>query len=233
MSHQRKTKFLQREEQILYTAEQLLLDSGEYNLTLDALANHLDLAKGTLYKHFSSKDELLMRVLISYEKRLLAINRIDDSAGAGVARMVLWQLYYPQRATMFALLEEKLAGTASGLGKSFNQLYQIRRERMNVIQDTVERYLREQNSSLDIRDYLVMIWSAGFGGAGLLNSSFYQRYLGDRGSLKYALVLQILDLPKLYVVAPALPAPPDEPSPPKEPISFEPKLLKPLTPPKV
>ena len=134
---------------------------------------------------------------------------------------------------MFALLEEKLAGTASGLGKSFNQLYQIRRERMNVIQDTVERYLREQNSSLDIRDYLVMIWSAGFGGAGLLNSSFYQRYLGDRGSLKYALVLQILDLPKLYVVAPALPAPPDEPPPPKEPISFEPKLLKPLTPPKV
>ena len=38
----------------------------------------------------------------------------------------------------------------------------------------------------------------GQGGAGLLNSSFYQRYLGRRDTLRLALVQQILDLPKQY-----------------------------------
>lgn len=238
MGQQRKTKFLQREEQILQTAEQLLLESGEYDLTLDALARHLDLAKGTLYKHFASKDELLMQVLISHEKRLLSINQIGDGAGAGVARMVLWKLMDPQRATLFNLLEEKLAGTASGLSKPFSRLYQIRRERMTLIGDLVERYLDEQNSTLCSRDYLAMMWATGSGGAGLLNSSFYQRYLGDRSSLKYALVLQVLQLPKLYAVNKPEPEPEldtklSDVSPPKQSSSFEPKLIKPLTPPAV
>ena len=78
MNHSRKQQFELREQQILQTAEQLLLDSGNYDLTLDSLAQHLDLAKGTLYKHFVSKDELLVRILIEYEKRMYAVNAIDD-----------------------------------------------------------------------------------------------------------------------------------------------------------
>lgn len=43
----------------------------------------LDLAKGTLYKHFTSKDELLLRILIDYEKRKLDMIIVEDGAGAG------------------------------------------------------------------------------------------------------------------------------------------------------
>lgn len=230
MNHSRKQQFERRKQQILQTAEQLLLDSGNYDLTLDNLAQHLDLAKGTLYKHFASKDELLMYILIDYEKRMYAVNAIDDGAAAGVARMVLQQLFRPQRAMMFNHLEEKLASTASGLNRLFAELYQVRRKRMKRISAIAEVYLQEQNSTMSTRDYLAAIWAVGQGGAGLLNSSFYQRYLGRRDTLKYALVHQMLSLPKMYVDKTKSVETTQDLRPPKTHIR-QPKLIKPLLPP--
>lgn len=232
----RKEQFEYREQQILMTAEQLLLESGDYDLTLDSLARHLDLAKGTLYKHFVSKDELLLRLLIEYEKRLYEMNAIDDGAGAGVARMVLQLLLRPQRAMMFHHLEDKLSSTASGLNRLFAELYKVRRERMKRISEISERYLMEQGSTMTTRDFLASVWALGQGGAGLLNSSFYQRYLGDRDTLKYAFVVQVLDLPKLYapkqstekIKAESEPAPSTTDST-TTPNQSTPKLIKPLT----
>lgn len=194
----RKELFEIRELKILETAEQLILESGEGDLTLDSLAQHLDLAKGTLYKHFASKDELLLRILIDYERRLLRMNMTQDGAGAGVARMALLQLRLPQRAMLFNHIEERLAGTSVGLNKVFGELYQVRRERMKRLMEIAEQYLHEQNSAMAVRDYVALIWAVGQGGAGLLNSSFYQRYLGSRETLKFAFVQQLLDLPKMY-----------------------------------
>ena len=211
-------------------------------MTLDSLARHLDLAKGTLYKHFVSKDELLLHLLIEYEKRLYEMNSIHDGAGAGVARMVLQLLLRPQRAMMFHHLEDKLSSTASGLNRLFGELYKIRRERMRRIYEIAECYLSEQNSSMAIRDFLASIWALGQGGAGLLNSSFYQRYLGDRESLKYAFVIQMLDLPKLHTpntMVKPLPEQTDSKSNATPNIGGEeiptitPKLIKPLMPPLV
>ncbi|OOS23422.1 TetR family transcriptional regulator [Moraxella pluranimalium] len=179
-------------------AEQLLLESGEGDLTLDSLALQLDLAKGTLYKHFSSKDELLLRILIDYEQRMFLMNDVGDGAGAGVARIVLQLLNLPHRAVLFNHIEERLSSTTSGLNKMFGELYTVRRERMVRLAMIVETYLQEQNSGMTTRDYLATIYAVGQGGASLLNSTFYQRYLGRRDTLKQALVKQMLDLPKLY-----------------------------------
>ena len=194
----RKQQFELREMRILQTAEQLLLESGEGDLTLDSLALTLDLAKGTLYKHFSSKDELLMRILIDYEKRKLDMIVVEDGAGAGVARLVLQLLNLPHRAILFNQIEERLSSTASGLNKMFAELYSIRRERMVRMSKIVQLYLSEQGSVMNIRDYMATLYAVGQGGASLLNSSFYQRYLGSRDTLKTALVRQMLDLPRLY-----------------------------------
>ncbi len=196
----RQQQFKRREESILVTAEQLLLESGDGDITLDVLADQLDLAKGTLYKHFSSKDELYLRIIIRYEQRLYQINHIDDCPSAGVARMVLQQLVNPQKAILLNQIEEKLASTATGLNRLFAELYHIRRERMQRMIKIVSLYLQSQNSCLSTRDYLSTIWATGQGGAGLLNSSFYQRYLGRRDTLRYALVRQVLDMPSQYPI---------------------------------
>jgi len=47
-----------------------------------------------------------------------------------------------------------------------------------------------------VRDYLASIWSMTHGAAAILNSSFYQRYLGSRDTLRVALIDQALALPK-------------------------------------
>ena len=189
----RQQQFKNREEKILETAEQLLLEAGSGDITLDSLADQLDLAKGTLYKHFSSKDELYLRIIIRYEEQLFNINKIDDSVSAGVSRMIL-----QQKALLFNQIEERLAASAQGLNRMFGELYEIRRARMKRLIDLTSLYLQEQNSGLSTRDYLSTIWAIGQGGASLLNSSFYQRYLGRRDTLRVALVQQMLDLPKQY-----------------------------------
>lgn len=194
----RQQQFKQREETILQVAEQLLLESGEGDITLDSLAEQLDLAKGTLYKHFVSKDELFLQLIIGYEMQLLSLSQIDDDASAGVARMILHQLLNPQKAMLFNQIEERLASASLGLKPLFDKLYQIRRARMKRMIHITTQYLEAQNSRLTTRDYLATIWAMGQGGAGLLNSSFYQRYLGRRDTLRLALVQQMLDLPKQY-----------------------------------
>ncbi|ELA08642.1 TetR family transcriptional regulator [Moraxella macacae 0408225] len=194
----RQQQFKHREERILATAEQLLLESGEGDITLDSLADQLDLAKGTLYKHFVSKDELFLRIIIRNEELLLANSQIGDDASAGVARMILYYLLNPQQTMLLSQIEQRLANSATGLNRLFGELYAIRRERMKQLINITSAYLQAQNSLMTTRDYLATIWVIGQGGAGLLNSSFYQRYLGRRDTLRLTLVQQVLDLPKQY-----------------------------------
>lgn len=194
----RQHQFKVREENILAMAEQLLLESGDGDITLDSLADQLDLAKGTLYKHFSSKDELYLRIIIRYEEHLFDINRIDDCPAAGVTRLILQQLLNPQKAMLLNQIEERLAASATGLNRLFGELYDIRRQRMKYLIDIISAYLKDERSCISTRDYMCSIWAMGQGGAGLLNSSFYQRYLGRRDTLRYALLKQILDLPSHY-----------------------------------
>ena len=53
----RQQNFLLRKEKILAMAETLLLDNNQ-DITLSELATELDIAKGTIYKHFNSKNQL-------------------------------------------------------------------------------------------------------------------------------------------------------------------------------
>lgn len=198
----RQTQFRQREKAILAMAEQLLLESGDGDITLDVLADNLDLAKGTLYKHFQSKDELFLRLVMRYEQQLNVICHIEDGLSASITRVMLFQLLNPQKTVLLHQLEERLAASSHGLQRLFAELYQIRRERMKQVLRVTTAYLDEKNSSLTTRDYLALIWSISQGGAAMLNSSYYQRYIGRRDTLRLAMVQQVLDLPSQYPLNP-------------------------------
>lgn len=200
-----KRQFYEREALILATAEEMLLESVVGDFTLDELACSLDIAKGTLYKHFDSKDELFLHILIRYEKTLFEQNMIEDSPACILVRMLLQILYRPRRAMLFNHLEETLADSR-GLNRLFDELYSIRRQRMDRLLVAAKLYLSEQNSTMTTRDYLSAIWAIGQGGASLLNSTFYQRFLGRRDTLILSLIDQVLNLPSLYVNQTASPA---------------------------
>ncbi|MDO4896089.1 MAG: TetR/AcrR family transcriptional regulator [Moraxella sp.] len=231
MSQKRKKQFDERHQKIIKVAEQLLLDSAVYDLTLDNLAEQLDLAKGTLYKHFASKDELLLSVLIEYEKKALQPTLITDGASASVVRVMLFYLNFPQHAVMMANLEERLSATVVGFNRLFDELYATRHQGAENLLGIATRYLHDQNSTLDPVEYLSTVFAMIHGGAMLLNSSFYQRFVGERESLKWSLVHQALILPQLYRND-NLPQIDDVALPDTDP-NAPPKLIKPLVPPVV
>ena len=196
----RQAQFRAREALIFQVAEQLHLENGEAGMTLDALAAELDLAKGTLYKHFQSKDELYMLLIIRNERMLLEMIQDSDKVFAEhLAFFMLHHLHHPERTVLFHQIEERLSTTGQGINHLFNELYQVRKSRLRVIIRMTETYLLEIGSGMSSRDYLASIWSITHGGAAILNSSFYQRYLGSRDTLRVALIDQALMLPKQSV----------------------------------
>lgn len=193
----RQAQFRAREALIFQVAEQLLLENGESGMTLDALAAELDLAKGTLYKHFQSKDELYMLLIIRNERMLLDMMRDKNKSFSELlAYFMLHHLHHPERTVLFHQIEERLSITGQGIHQLFSELYQIRRQRMRMIIEMTEEYLQSISSQMSVRDYLAAIWSMTHGTAAILNSSFYQRYLGARDTLRVACIEQVLALPK-------------------------------------
>lgn len=198
----RQAQFRAREALIFQVAEQLLLENGESGMTLDALAAELDLAKGTLYKHFQSKDELYMLLIIRNERMLLEMVRDTEKAfPEHLAFFMLHHLHHPERTVLFHQIEERLSTTGQGINHLFSEMYHIRKSRLRIIIRMTESYLELIQSAMCSRDYLASIWSVTHGGAAILNSSFYQRYLGCRDTLRVALIDQALMLPKHALLA--------------------------------
>ncbi|RKG35771.1 TetR/AcrR family transcriptional regulator [Acinetobacter guerrae] len=193
----RQAQFRAREVLIFQVAEQLLLENGEAGMTLDALAAELDLAKGTLYKHFQSKDELYILLIIRNEKMLLEmVQDTEKTFQEHLAFFMLHHLHHPERTVMFHQIEERLSTTGQGIQQLFQELYQIRKKRLRIIIGMTDTYLESIQSSMITRDYLAGIWSLTHGAAAILNSSFYQRYLGSRDTLRIAYIDQALAMPK-------------------------------------
>ena len=195
MNPDRQTQFLVRKEKILQVAEKLLLENNQ-EITLDELVAELDIAKGTLYKHFRSKNELLLQLIIQNEKEILKISdHYNSDIKEYAPRYMLHHLMAPSRTILLHQLEEQLTMTESKLKHLFDELYAVRQQRIVSVKDMAEAYLKSQNYDMSIRDYLSYIWSLTYGAALLLNSSYYQRSIGSREKLINLYVNQALSLP--------------------------------------
>lgn len=180
MNSLRQQNFNQRKEKILAIAETLLLENNE-DITLNDLAREIDVAKGTIYKHFSSKNQLYLEMIILNELRILDIckNHGGDFK-TYVSDFMLYHLLNSQRTIIFHMIEERLTNTETGLKDLFQSLYKIREERILVLKDLTSAYLQQLNSNMSIRDYLSYIWTITYGASLLLNSTSYQKAIGCR-----------------------------------------------------
>ena len=68
-------EILARHQKILTRAEEILTTAGYGGLTLDGLADLVGCSKGTLYNHFSSKEDLLLGVLERTKRARVALWR--------------------------------------------------------------------------------------------------------------------------------------------------------------
>lgn len=134
-------RFRQREQKILDAALELLILHGEEKVTVEQIANHVDIGKGTIYKHFISKIEIYMRLLMDYEREVLHVlkNSIkeaeEDNNYAAPARAYFEsRMSNPARDRLFQRLEEKIVALDQA-PEMIEELHKMRRatiESMNA-----------------------------------------------------------------------------------------------------
>jgi AcrR family transcriptional regulator len=79
----------QRGELILDVTRDLLLDLGYHGLTMERIAEAMEYSKGTIYQHFSCKEEVLMEVgLRIFQKQITLFDRAPAFEGRTRERMV-------------------------------------------------------------------------------------------------------------------------------------------------
>ena len=87
----RERQRLEREELILEAAEALLAEKGYHAMSMDEIATRVGIAKGTVYLHFPSKDDLVVAL---FERDLAAFRAVVEAAATapGTARSRLEQI---------------------------------------------------------------------------------------------------------------------------------------------
>ena len=104
-------EFRRREQEILDTALGLFLEQGEDAVTVEMIADAVGIGKGTIYKHFKSKAEIYLRLMLDYEREL---NELFQSESVSSDKESLSRAYFafrmrdPQRYHLFDRLEEKV-----------------------------------------------------------------------------------------------------------------------------
>ncbi len=195
MTSVRQQNFLLRKEKILAMAETLLLDNNQ-DITLSELATELDIAKGTIYKHFKSKNQLYLELIILNETRLLDISqKHNNDIKTYVSEYMLYNMLNSNRTILLHVIEERLTNNERKLKELFEKLYQIREQRIIEIKDMTSDYLKSLDSAMSIRDYLSYVWTVTYGASLLLNSTHYQKSIGSRERLIKLYVNQALMTP--------------------------------------
>ena len=195
MTSVRQQNFLLRKEKILAMAETLLLDNNQ-DITLSELATELDIAKGTIYKHFKSKNQLYLELIILNETRLLEISqKHNNDIKTYVSEYMLYNMLNSNRTILLHVIEERLTNNERKLKELFEKLYQIREHRIIEIKDMTSDYLKSLDSAMSIRDYLSYVWTVTYGASLLLNSTHYQKSIGSRERLIKLYVNQALMTP--------------------------------------
>lgn len=141
-------KFRQREQRILDAALELLLEYGEETVTVEQIANHVDIGKGTIYKHFTSKVEIYMRLLFNYETELeerlkAAIREAEQGNYAAPARAYFEsRMSDPTRDRLFQRLEEKIIALKQA-PEMIEKLHNMRDEINHSLNAVLTRRIQE------------------------------------------------------------------------------------------
>jgi AcrR family transcriptional regulator len=133
-------EFRRREQEILDTALQLFLSEGEDSVTVEMIAEAVGIGKGTIYKHFNSKAEIYLRLMLDYERDLAELFQSDNVARD---REALSRAYFefrmsdPQRYRLFDRLEEKVVKTRQ-VPELVEQLHSIRTSNFQRLTSLIE-----------------------------------------------------------------------------------------------
>ena len=189
-SERKQRELKQREDLILETARRLLLERGYLELNMDRIAHETEYSKGTIYQHFSSKEEILVALLIQ-SKRYVGefLKRASCFQGKSRERLVamaeaydLFVRLHPHHfKTELLLQNESIRGKASSYFQSKMQAGQ--KQNMDIVVAVIREGISDGDLSLppgvspegvvfglwtgSFGAYVLMSWEVPFEGLGI------------------------------------------------------------------
>ncbi|GAB1259896.1 TetR/AcrR family transcriptional regulator [Aurantivibrio plasticivorans] len=182
-------KFRQREQRILDAALELLITHGEETVTVEQIANHVDIGKGTIYKHFTSKVEIYMRLLLDYESQLAdrlrdAIREAEAGNYAAPARAYFEsRMSDPTKDRLFQRLEEKVIALKQA-PEMIEELHKMRNDIMESMNDLFTRRIQEgYMEDVPPHFYYYTYWALTQGAVELFHSKTFSKIDESGGEL--------------------------------------------------
>ncbi len=176
-------EFRRREQEILDTALGLFLEQGEDAVTVEMIADAVGIGKGTIYKHFKSKAEIYLRLMLDYEREL---NELFQSESVSSDKESLSRAYFafrmrdPQRYHLFDRLEEKVL-KGQQVPEMVEQLHTIRASNFERLTRLIEGRIAEGKLE-DVPPYFhyCAAWALVHGAVALYHSPFWSNVLEDQ-----------------------------------------------------
>lgn len=129
----KRQAFIRREQDILSVCESLMAEKGVRQVSVDMIAARTGIGKGTIYKHFDSKRDILIAIAERYFAMLVELlGRSNDPARA-VSDWIEAQLYASRRALLVHELVDTLSADAAALSKIQDARYQMRKRLAQVL----------------------------------------------------------------------------------------------------
>ncbi len=176
-------EFRRREQEILDTALKLFLEAGEDSVTVEMIADAVGIGKGTIYKHFKSKAEIYLRLMIDYERDLNALMKAVDFERDKEA---LSRAYFefrmrdPQRYRLFLRLEEKVL-RAEQLPELLEELHALRASNLEYLNQLIKGRIAEGKlEDVPPNFHVLAAWALVHGAVGLYHSPFWSEQLEDQ-----------------------------------------------------
>lgn len=193
---QKAKEFRQREEEVLQAAQELFLELGEDRVTVEMIAEKVGIGKGTIYKHFETKDEIYLLLMIRYEEELSQMfRRIENSPGEReqlAKEFFLFRIKDPKRYMLFDRLEQKLVA-AKAVPELLQKLHRTRASNAAVLTGIIQGRIKEGVLE-DVPPYFHVCasWALAHGAVALMQSQFYNQVIEDKdGFLDFLLNIGI------------------------------------------
>ncbi len=144
---EKKRRFLKREQRIIDTALRLLIKQGIDQVTVSAISKEAGIGKGTVYKHFQSKAEIMMRIMLDYEQNIganlqagiLATERGDP--GAAAKAYFRSRLSNPALDRLVQQLEARLENSPE-VSAQMAEVHRVRRSTAQALNQMVAKLIK-------------------------------------------------------------------------------------------
>ena len=139
-------EFERRGRDILAAALELCSNPDWESVTVEQIADRAEVGKGTVYKHFLTKNEILVRIMLDYERSITTnlakgiASTEEGDPGAAAKAYFNSRLERPELDRLVQHLEVRL-DEAEDIREQMLQLHELRRSNEQALEDMIQRQI--------------------------------------------------------------------------------------------